>query len=98
SNDGRRLTVLLNPRGGAHAGYVRTTFPEESGPVGQLVPDQQLNLNDNTKAIVCAKVVPTAAAQTLLIEYMPPGASNLPVHLMLVPYSAPSSVDTWELY
>ncbi len=98
STDGRRLAILLNPRGGSHAGYVRTTFPESGNPVGQLVPDPQLNLDDTTKAIVCARITPTATPQTLVIEYMPPGASNLPVNLMLVPFTNPSAVADWELY
>lgn len=98
SGDERALAILLNPRGGSHAGYVRTTFPESGQPAGQLVPDPQLNLTDTTKAIVCAKISLTTAAQTLIIEYMPPGASNLPVHLMLVPFTVTSEVGDWQLY
>ncbi len=97
SSNGKRLAVLLNPRGGAYAGYIRTSLA--GGPsTGQLLPSPTLNMGDNTKAIVCAKMPLSATPQTLLIELIPAGASSLPFELILTPYSAPAHVGEWTLY
>jgi hypothetical protein len=98
TSNNKNIALLLNPRGGSHAGYVRTTFPAGAQPKGQLVPHPELRLADTAKAIVCATIAPSATPQLLTIDYMPPGASNLPVNLLLIPYSRPATVGDWELY
>ena len=98
SSNGKRLALLLNPRGGSYAGYIRTSLPAGGPAVGQLLPSPALNMSDSSKAIVCAKMPLSATPQTLLIELIPAGASNLPFELILTPYSAPAEVGEWSLY
>lgn len=94
--DGRRLAVLLNPRGGGYAGYMVTTY--NGVRQGQLHPSTALNVALQSQATVCALLQPAAAPQLLTIEWMPPGASNMPVEILLVPYSGAASVDDWALH
>jgi hypothetical protein len=98
SSDGRRLAVLLNPRGGAYGGYVRTTLPT-AVPVGELVPNPTTRVSYNWQGAVCAKFAAAASTETLLVEIIPAGASALPIELLLVPFSpAVSEVDDFLLY
>ena len=98
SSNGKRLALLLNPRGGSYAGYIRTSLPDGGPSTGQFLPSPTLNMSDSANAIVCAKMPLSATPQTLLIELIPAGASNLPFELILTPYSAPAQVSEWSLY
>jgi hypothetical protein len=98
SGDGRRLALLLNPRGGAYGGHVRTRFPSTAPPLGQIVPCPIAQVDSQSRGALCAKLSPTATPQTLLIEFMPAGASSMPIELLLVPFSGTSRVESFFLY
>lgn len=99
--DGRALAVLLNPRGGAYGGYLRSTWPVGSnGIYGQLVPSSSTTVSLNTQGAVCTMIRPYSSAQTLRLEFIPAGGTSLPFELLLVPYSpnAPVLTSFFELY
>ncbi len=90
ADDTRRLALLLNPRAGAYGGYFRTTFPAATGtPQGNLVPSPLATVSVNTKGAVIGLLTPGTGAQTLLIEFIPAGATSLPFEILLVPFSDP---------
>ena len=90
SDDNRRLAMLLNPRGGVYGGYFRTTFPEGSGTtVGGLVPSGTTSVPDSSHGGVVSLMTLTTASETLLLEFIPAGAMNLPFEILLVPYTVP---------
>jgi hypothetical protein len=87
SSDGRALALLVNPRGGPHRGHFRTTFPEGSEPVGIDVPSGGA-VSEQSDAGVIRIIQPSETPQTLTVEFIPTGASALPIDLLLVPFSA----------
>jgi hypothetical protein len=88
SGDGRRLALVVNPRAGGYAGYFKITTPVATA--GQMAPVSS-NVSLNTQAAVIARVEPVSTPRTLTIEFMPAGASSLPIEIGLVPYTGTSS-------
>lgn len=90
SSDSRKLALLVNPRGGTYAGYFKVTTP--SGTFGQMVPSSS-NIPDGNSAGMIGRLDPLSSARTITIEFMPAGASPLPIEIALVPYTG----TTFEL-
>ncbi|MCC6546691.1 hypothetical protein IT570_05935 [Candidatus Sumerlaeota bacterium] len=93
SDDNRHLALLLNPRGGAYGGYFRVTYPEAGdASVGTLIPAPPIvSVSDTGQGAVISLLAPTSTAETLLLEFTPAGAMNLPFEILLVPYSVPAT-------
>lgn len=89
ATDGRNVALVANPRGGAYAGYFRTSFAggpaRPVAPGGATVPASGV-LADNTRTGVIGLFTPAATPSVLTIEFIPAGASSLPIELHLVPY------------
>ncbi len=100
SDDGRAMAIMLNPRGGAYGGYIKTSFPETASSPGQLVPDPGMTVANNTLGGICAIIHPKISTEKLTIELIPAGASSLSIHLLLVPFTSPILKDKtgWVLY
>lgn len=99
NNAGRRLALVLNPRGGVYGGYVRVRLGD--GPwEGTLVPAASLVVPVTSGGGVCALIDPPAGGTTnLRVELIPAGASSLAINLHLVPFgSLPGEPELWTLY
>lgn len=94
--NGRMLAVLLNPRGGGYGGYFRTTFGE-GAPLGQMVPAAQAVIPWVDMAGVGVIVSPRAQAQNLRLEFIPAGASSLPIEILLVPFPPGVKGEQWTM-
>ncbi len=91
-DDGRRLALLVNPRGGTYGGYFRTTYPADTGePAGQLAPTPALAVASSSDAAIIAKLPLLAGENMLRLEFIPAGASNLPIEILLVPFDDPDA-------
>ncbi|MEO8377941.1 MAG: hypothetical protein ABI579_09750 [Candidatus Sumerlaeota bacterium] len=89
SDDGRRLSLLLNPRAGAYGGYFRVTVPETGGAItAGLIPSAVASVSDNSQGAVISLQTLPATSQTMLIEFTPAGATSLPFEILLVPFTA----------
>lgn len=92
SSDGRRLAILLNPRGGAHAGAVNAT-PGLTGAGPAYVPPLNVApLATPSHAGVLGRWDPTVTP-VIELKWTPTGAFSLPVEWVLVPYPEPGDVD-----
>ena len=94
---GRKLAVLLNPRGGDYGGYIRTTYDGQE--TSTLVPSDSPVIPPTTEAGVCALLEPNHANGTLTLELIPAGASSLAIDLLLVPYGeeTPPPKESWSV-
>ena len=87
SSDGRKLAVLLNPRGGRYDGYFQTKFGDSSEFNGLVVPKEDgEKILLPTEGGVIAVVQPTENTQKLTIEFIPAGSTFLPIRILLVPF------------
>ena len=84
STDGRKLGLLLNPRGGTWGGAIWTVAGEEPG--GKfLLPPSTGSLGDNTKGVVWGKW-DVGSSFTIWAQFMPTGGSAFPLRAVVVPY------------
>lgn len=80
-SDGRgNMAVYLNPRGGQYAGALQVKYRATENKV-ILTPDDRVSLDDPSQA---ARLGTYAAGESLWFGFMPPGASNLPVKLVVI--------------
>lgn len=82
STDGRRLAILVNPRGGYHGSIV--DMPSGITPGGLFtarVPVAKVT------AGVLGRFAPSHQGETISFFWLTAGASYLPVRILLVPYS-----------
>lgn len=104
-DDGRRLALLVNPRGGGYGGYFRFTYPDGGTPGGQLAPSPALNVLNSSEAAIIAKLPLQRGVTPLRLEFIPAGASNLPIEVLLIPFDDPGAEfpeeplpEGWGLY
>lgn len=80
-SDGRgNMAVYLNPRGGQYAGALRVRYRNNEIRVIPT-PDDRVSLDDPSQS---SRIGTFAAGQSLWFGFMPPGASNLPVKLVII--------------
>jgi hypothetical protein len=91
SPDGRRLAILANPRGGVYAGAV-VNSDALTGAGAFLVPTNGTPMTLSTQASLIGRWDPRATPD-ITILWTPPGASNMPVEFVLVPYPEPGDAD-----
>jgi len=77
-----KVRCYLNPRGGVYAGWVAVKTKLEHRVIG--TPSKTLSFGADTLAAF-ELISEFAAGESLWVTMSPPGASNLPVRLMLVP-------------
>lgn len=84
SSDGKKLGIMLNPRGGPWGGAI---WPAPGiTPGGKfLIPDGTGSVNSNTQGAVAGKYSP-GSSFTVWIQFMPTGGSAFPLRLLAVPY------------
>lgn len=89
--DGRRLAILANPRGGAYAG-VTVNSDSLTGAGAFFQPTNGTPMSLPSQATVIGRWNPRMTPD---IEFLwtPPGASNMPVEFLLIPYPEPGDVD-----
>lgn len=93
-----RLGILLNPRGGNYGGYVRTTL--NGATTATMVPTGSLVVPPTTQGGVCALLDLPHGTSTLKLEFIPAGASSLPIEFLLVPYGTSSPMpgaSSWSI-
>lgn len=84
-DDGRKLGLMLNPRGGALGNAVNCAAGlTPSGTA--LVPPGTAYLNLQTEAGVTSKYQPSSSGSDIWMQWMPAGSSNLPAKLLITPY------------
>jgi hypothetical protein len=91
SPDGRRVAVLMNPRGGASAAAVRTG-PCLTGEGTFYAPAGGAFLTLTTQATVMGRWNP-GVTPTIAYAWSPPGSTSLPVEFILVPYPESGDVN-----
>lgn len=80
-SDGQgNMAVYLNPRGGQYAGAMRVRYRSTENKV-ILTPDDRVSLDDPSQS---ARLGTYTAGESLWFGFMPPGASNLPVKLVVI--------------
>ena len=84
SGDSRKLAIVVNPRADTYAGYFKVTTP--SSTAGQMVPVSGSTPVTNSAGVI-ARIDPLTTARTITVEFMPAGASSLPIEIGLVPYT-----------
>ncbi len=83
SSFGGQYQAVLNPRGGEYAGALEMKYRHQA-PYILMTPQQKLSFGINT--VKDSEVVGQfTGGQSLWLTFSPPGASNLPVKLLLVP-------------
>lgn len=82
--DGKRLGLLLNPRGGAWGGALETMPGLTAGGVF-LIPPSTGSVCCNTQGALAGSYSP-GASLTPWLTFMPTGASSLPLRLVAVPF------------
>jgi hypothetical protein len=84
SSDGRKLGILVNPRGGNWGG---STFVMPGILAGGkfLIPDTSGFTGDNTKGAVLGKWNPSTGL-SIWCQFMPTGGSSFPVRFVFVPF------------
>lgn len=87
----RNVALLLNPRAGGYAGYVRVSTPGLPGGTGRMVPASS-TVSSSSEAVPVARFNLLASARTAVIELMPAGASSLPIEFALVPYTGTADI------
>ena len=86
TGDSGATAYFLNPRGGAYAGAIGIKYRrQELPPVA--TPADALAMGDGTVTTL-ALIGQYEASQSLWLTFSPPGASNLPVRLVLTPGQA----------
>jgi hypothetical protein len=84
ATDGRKIGLLLNPRGGAWGGAVWASAGITSG--GKfLIPVGTAAVSDNTKAAVESKHDPDSGTAPWL-QFMPTGGAAFPLRMVAIPY------------
>ncbi len=79
-----KLSVYLNPRGGEYAGAMGVKYRHVTeSPVN--TPADRLSIGGRTEDGQASYVGTYDAGQSLWLTFSPPGASNLPVKLLIVP-------------
>lgn len=79
-----KVRCYLNPRGGIYAGWAAVKTKLEHRVVG--TPSKALSFGSETLADF-ELIAEFQAGESLWVTLSPPGASNLPVRIMLVPAS-----------
>ena len=74
------MAVYLNPRGGQYAGALGVKY-RNGGIQVVPTPDDRVSLDDPSQS---CRIGTFAAGQSLWFGFMPPGASNLPVKLVVI--------------
>lgn len=90
---GQRAAVLVNPRGGNYGGYFRTTLQGEA-PRAQMVPSASLVVPPTTSAGVIALLDLPRGTRTVRLEFIPAGASSLPIEILFVPFGDPAPLPS----
>lgn len=83
SSFGGQYQVLLNPRGGEYAGALKMKYRHQA-PYTLLTPQHKLSFGINTVK-EAESIGNFVGGQSLWLTFSPPGASNLPVKLLLLP-------------
>lgn len=78
-----KIKYFLNPRGGTYAGALGVKYQHVNG-APLLTPADQLAFGEN-KITDFAQVGAFDGGQSLWLTFSPPGASNLPVKLVVLP-------------
>lgn len=91
SPDGRHLAILANPRGGAYAGAT-VNSDALTGAGAFLEPANGTPIATSSQATLVGRWDPRATPN-IEIVWAPPGASNMPVEFVLVPYPEPGDVN-----
>lgn len=81
---GENLQVLLNPLGGEFAGAMGVKY-NYAVKLPRPIPDDKLFLGRGPQPQLAA-IGTFAGGRSLWLTFSPPGASNLPVRLLLVPH------------
>ncbi|HEY3413744.1 MAG TPA: hypothetical protein VGM51_11925 [Armatimonadota bacterium] len=85
SPDGRRVALVLNPRGGGLGGAVSVETPGHGRSTG-YTPDLGLGtVNAKEEAVILGKWNPRVTPEVTIV-WTPPGAASLPVEWLLIPY------------
>lgn len=79
----RRLNYYLNPRGGDYAGAIGIKYRHETAPPVATPADRTAFGHDKLSDF--AHLGTFASSESLWLTFSPPGASNLPVKLVIVP-------------
>lgn len=77
-----KIRCYFNPRGGVYAGWLRVKTKQESRMVG--TPSKGISFGHQTLADF-ELLAEFPAGESLWVTFSPPGASNLPVRLLLMP-------------
>ncbi len=77
-----KIRCYFNPRGGVYAGWLRVKTKAESRMVG--TPAKGISFGHQTLADF-ELLAEFSAGESLWVTFSPPGASNLPVRLVLMP-------------
>ena len=86
SEYGGKLSYWLNPRGGEYAGWIGVKYQHQTAPA-VATPDGQIAFGHN-KLTDFASIGTFEGGQSLWLTFSPPGASNLPIKLVVLPEAA----------
>lgn len=85
STNGKKIGLLLNPRGGTWGGAVWASAGVTPG--GKfLIPDSTGSVADNAHAAVESKHDPGTTGTAPWLQFMPTGGASLPLRMVAVPY------------
>ena len=85
SPDGRKVALVLNPRGGGVGGAVASWAPKR-GRQAHYAPALSLGpIRDKNDATILARWDPRATPEVDVV-WTPPGSASLPVEWLLIPY------------
>lgn len=91
SPDGRRVAILANPRGGAYAGAT-VNSDSLTGAGAFLQPANGIPMSLGSQATLIGRWDPRSTPN-MEILWTPPGASNMPVEFLVMPYPEPGDAD-----
>ena len=80
-----KVHYFLQPLGGVYAGAVAVKVNSENGPVLWPTPSDKTFFGENPQQTYYADLGVYNTIDNILFEYSPPGASNLPVNIILTP-------------
>ncbi|WP_182185823.1 copper amine oxidase [Pectinatus frisingensis] len=80
-----KIHYYLQPLGGVYAGAVAVRVNDERGLDLIPTPSERAFFGENSKQLYYADLGVYNARDNVLFEYSPPGASNLPVNIILTP-------------
>lgn len=85
SPDGRKVALVLNPRGGGLGGAVAVAVPKHGKSAGYTPALGRGTVKEKGEAVILGKWNPRETPEVTIL-WTPPGAASLPVEWLLIPY------------